>query len=297
MLDLSSKIKKIKKVIDFDYILNEKENSEKIREYYIANKIAYKIFHNTSSYLHMGISQNDEFKMNDLEKQLRTINKLIKKTNSKNILELGYGHGANSYYLAKKNKELNFQAIDLSTKPSRKFTHLKNVNFDLGDYHNLEKYPDNSFDVVFAIETLCHSNKKELVLTQVFNKLKKGGLFIIYDGYLNKEKLTEEEKIACILAEKGMAVDEFEMLPSFEEKAKKQFQLIQTENLSEFILPTLLKFERLAQHFYKHKWLGKFISEILSEKIIRNTFSAYLMPNLIKEKIAVYYLHVLQKPE
>ena len=93
-----------------------------------------------------------------------------------------------------------------------------------------------------------------------------------------------------------MAVDEFETLQSFNKKiAKVGFTILQEENLSQNILPTLYKFEKMAKKFFKNKFLQKLLIFIFPEKVIRNSLSAYLMPNFIEEKIGLYVKHILQK--
>lgn len=294
---LSEKINEINYVFDTRYLEQENEDINVIKDYYKTNKITYRLFHNWSGFLHMGISKNNTYDESDLLEQVKEVENYVKSINAKNILELGAGRGANSFYLSKNNPSVNCYAIDISTSPIKQYN-SKNLVFNIADYHNLSIFDDNYFDIIFAIETICHSDKKEIVLQEVYKKLKKGGVFIIYDGYLSKDKnlLSDEQKIASKLIEKGMAVNQFDTLQSFNVKIKNiGFAVLEEKNLSQNILPTLFKFERLASKFFKYKFLQKLLKAILPEKVIRNAFSGYLMPNLIEDEIALYIKHILKK--
>lgn len=298
MNEIEKRLQDISRIIDIDYLLNEQNTEEIVKSYYQINKIAYRVFHNSKGYLHMGISSNGKYSNSDLEIPLLEIDKLIKEDKSQKILELASGHGANTIFLAKRNPDVQFSAIDLSTKPKSKFYKLNNTDFVYGDYHDLEQYKDNIFDLVFIMEALCHSNNKRKVLDEMNRVLKVNGKVVIYDGYFGKdyEELSDDEIIASKLTSVGMVVGEFGDLKEFEKDiGLAGFEIIEKENLSNNILPTVRRFERLSSLFFWNKHIGKLLKFLLPEMFVRNSISAYLMPVLLKKKIAVYYKHVLTK--
>ncbi|CAF1477309.1 unnamed protein product [Adineta steineri] len=59
----------------------------------------------------------------------------------------------------------------------------KNCEFILGDFMKLP-FEDNSFDYVYAIESVCHAPDKSKCFAEVFRVLKPGGLFLGYDACL-----------------------------------------------------------------------------------------------------------------
>ncbi len=298
MTELERRLTKIKKVLDVSYLKEQDQDSMQIRSYYQTNRIAYRIFHNWEGYLHMGITRGEKYRKEDLLVPLLEIESEIKSSNAKSVVELASGRGANSYFLAKRNPQCNFRLLDLSTSPISKYTQLPNISFNLGDFHDLSQISDASVDIVFILEALCHSDNKLRVLDEVKRILRKGGLFIIYDGYLADAtgKLTDVEKEACVLTEKGMAVNHFEALNDFESYVKESGLIISDkENLSSFVLPTMKRFERLARLFFKFPLLSRLAKKVLPEKFVRNSLSGYLMPELIRGEIALYYKHVLVK--
>ena len=287
----------IKTVYNFQELLDQKQNEAAIKNYYLKNRLSYFLFHNKQGFMHMGISRSDSYKKEDLLEPLNLINQYIYDINAKNVLEIGAGNGANSIYLAKLNKNVNFLAIDFLKLPLTGINQMRNYKQEVGDYHNLSKYKDEDFDLVFAIETLCHSSKKSSVLKEIYKKLKKGGLFIIFDGYYSKSlnNMSDKEALAASLTEKALAVEKFENIKDFNNQIlNSKFSILKKEDLSKLIMPTLRRFEKLALGFYKIRVLAKMIKFIFPE-VFRNSIAGLLMPTLIKKNIGCYYLHVLKK--
>ena len=87
------------------------------------------------------------------------------------VLELGCGKGEYTVGLAEKFPYIKFEGIDISEgqlyfayKKAKKF---KNYHPKKGDYHDLNEFPKQSFNIVFEIEAVCYSLEKEKVLKEV----------------------------------------------------------------------------------------------------------------------------------
>ena len=110
------------------------------------------------------------------------------------ILDAGAGIGRFAIELIKMGHKV--QLIDSSETALKKaMRHLLDKNltdFDLhwGSVTNLAMFPDNKFDVVFAIELICYCDKPEKALKELARVTKKNGLIIIsaegrYGGMLS----------------------------------------------------------------------------------------------------------------
>lgn len=301
MTDLYSKLEKIKKVFDVDTIKVVESDTNYIQKYYLVNRFGYSILQSSKGYIHMGISRDGEFKPADLIEPAKFVSNYISKLPNSNVLELGSGRAVNSLYLAKKNPFVKFSAIDLSEgqlryayKNAKKVDNLKVFK---GDYHHLDQFDEKSFDLCFIIEALCYSTNKEKVLSEVSRVLKDNGLFIVIDGYLNKEEkdLNKDMLLANRLVEVGMAIPKFETYSSFRRSAMKYYLFEYEEDISEEILPSMLRLEKWARRFFKNKAIAKSLSKLLPQIFVYNALSGYLMPNLIKEGISNYMITVLRK--
>lgn len=284
-------INKIKKYINCDWYLN---NDISINKYYKINKHAYRLFHSKNGFMHMKISFDNKMHNDGELYQPNTVMKYIT-PNTKNILELGCGQGANLCYLASKNKDINFIGLDLNPSIDKK---LPNVQLIKGDYHSLDKIETQSQDLVYAFETLCYSLNKDKIFKEVNRVLKKDGIFIIFDGYANtkKEELTTEKKELMDLAEKGMAVNEFEYFDNIKKYAmSNNFKEITINNLSKNILPNMQRFKNIVNKGMKLGFIFKGLCKILPKEFVGNAISGYLMSETIENGLFCYYEHIYKK--
>ncbi|MDO8561416.1 MAG: class I SAM-dependent methyltransferase [bacterium] len=299
--ELETKIEKISKVLNVEEIISLSPDKDYIRKYYRINRIPYSLFHTSTDRIYMGISRDGVYKEDDLLGIARIVSDYISKQKAQTVLELATGRGANSFYLAQQFPDTRFSGVDISeaqlSLANKKARKVGNYSPELGDYHDLSRFKDNTFDIVFVVEALCYSTDKGKVLQEVNRILKDGGLFIIFDGYLNKkeEELTEIEKLACDLGEKGMALTDFESYQSFLLKAKTDFRVAYEEDLSIFIIPTMKRFERMGKIFFDHPTMAKIASKILPKELINNAATGYLMPTVMKNGLYCYMLTVLAK--
>lgn len=296
---LRIKLDKIAQVFDIKKLQSVKADNEYIRRYYLKNKIPYSIFHTKQDFVHMGISRDGIFKEEDLVEHVRFVDQYLAKNHSKHILELATGRAANSSWLASKHPEMNFYGIDLSEgqlsfafKAAKKYANLK---IDRADFHNLEKFADNTFDTIFIIEALCHSQSPDKVMSEVGRVLKEGGFFIVFDGYLGSKELFEEEKVAANITARGMAVSEFLQYRNFKNLATNAgLVTVAEENLSTYVIPTMCRFEKLADRFFRRPKIGKIISRLLPQEFTYNAVSGMLMPVLFKLGVSEYWVTVFK---
>ena len=175
---------------------------EKIIKYYENTEIDYKNYWNLDSCqaLHYGFWQDD---VKNLKIALKRENEVLAKISDINsediVLDAGSGVGGSSIYLAKhfgcKVKGITLVENQCQTS---KINAIKNdlshlVSFDISDYNNT-KYRENTFSVVWFIESICHSQDIELTIKEAFRILKPSGRILIADLFVKKIKLAQEEK-------------------------------------------------------------------------------------------------------
>jgi cyclopropane fatty-acyl-phospholipid synthase-like methyltransferase len=104
------------------------------------------------------------------------------------ILDAGCGVGGTPIYLAQKYPNIRFTGITISpveVKSARKFAKKRNISditFLLGNY--LETgFPDNSFDGVFALESMEYARDKKDFVKEMHRILKPGGKIAVVGGF------------------------------------------------------------------------------------------------------------------
>ena len=116
------------------------------------------------------------------------------------ILDAGCGVGGSTIWIAE-NVGANVVGITLSPKQlekAQKLASKHNVNlkteFKIDDFLKTS-FSDNIFDIVWAIESVCHTENKIDFLAEAYRILKPGGRVIVADGFLMRDVLTIEEKL------------------------------------------------------------------------------------------------------
>jgi ubiquinone/menaquinone biosynthesis C-methylase UbiE len=286
----------IYKIFDVPRMINEPQGKPQIINYYHKNAfLIYRLFHNWEGFMHCGISYDGRHKKDDFKEQAKIVERYIHDSNAKNVLELAYGWGANSAFLAKRNPEVTFEGIDLSLNPLKRFTKISNLRFQSGDYHDLSAFKDDSYDIVFVIEALCCSTNKSQVLREVKKKLRKGGLFIVIDAYRRERTrpLSHSEEVMAQLIEKGFSVDKFERVEDVEGYMQEVYSIVAAKDITQCVLPCMAK-GKWARHYFSHPAFARTINKLLSFDVVKNTIVALLIEISIKRQIACYYVHVLK---
>ncbi len=185
-------------------------------------------------------------------------NAQIKMTDS--VLDAGCGVGGTSFFLAN-NIGCSVEGISLSEAHiSRALEYKKDndphdlVNFSCQNFCNTS-FPDNSFDVIFGIESVVHAENKSAFLEEAYRLLKPNGRLLISDYFMRKPK-TSKEEINLAKWANSWAIDDFIYEDDFLKSVKKiGFDSVLLEDISENVYPSI----KLMHRSY---YPGVFISRI-----------------------------------
>lgn len=162
---------------------------------------------------------------------LKMNEQIIKNTNINEesyVLDAGCGYAGTAMYIAKR-KKCRIEAItivDEQVETAQKVIEERG----LGKYINVSEqdftktnFGDNTFDVVYGIESVSHALSKKAFLKEAYRVLKPNGVLIILDGFNSKEKAeySDKEKIIMEKFTHGWAVDSLESPRYFAEESAK----------------------------------------------------------------------------
>jgi ubiquinone/menaquinone biosynthesis C-methylase UbiE len=292
-------LKQAGQIFDIPRIISEPQEKPQIINYYETTKfLTYRVFNSWEGFLHFGISYDGKHKKGDFKEQARIVERHIGDSNAKNVLELAYGLGANSAFLASRNPDVTFDGVDLSLTPLKRYAKMPNVNFQLGDYHDLSTLEDDTYDIVFVIEALCHSTNKLQVLREVKKKLKRDGLFIVIDGYRSDRAtpLSQSEDIMMRLIEKSLSVDKIECIKDVEGYMREEYSIAEAQDVTQCVLPSMNRLGSLSitRFYFAHPHGARLVNKILPFDDVKNLMAVSLLPISIRRQLFCYYIHVLK---
>lgn len=292
---LHAKIDEMSKYINLKKFMEGEKNSlDQIRSYFKINHWAYRHYHSKDGFMHFRISKNGCFSDEDIYHQPDSISEFIKDGDT--VIELGCGQGANLIYLAHCHPKSKFLGFDL--QPRKKIDMPENVTIYEQDYSSLSQIPDQSVDVVYAIETLVYCSDKEKVFREVWRVMKPGAVLIVYD-YASKDRFeTYDPQIqqAITLISKGGAAALIESLGEWNDHfANCGFETVRITDYAENILPDLKKLEHHANRAMTRPWLAKLEFALLPDQFVSNIILGYLGYDACKSGIGAYPEWVLKK--
>jgi len=143
------------------------------------------------------------------------------------VLDAGCGIGGSSIWMAK-NHGNQLKAITISAKQTYyAANHAKRhgvgekVDFEVSDFCQTP-YADETFDVVWGLESICHALNKADFIREAFRILKKGGRLVVCDGFLTQRDIKDEDWQSVVDCLDGWAVPNLCLRDEFEGYLKEQ---------------------------------------------------------------------------
>ena len=157
------------------------------------------------------------------------------------------------------------------------------------------KFAKETFDVVWAIESICHADNKNKFIEEAHRVLKKGGRIIVADAFLTKEHFTEKEEIIMQKFLYGWGVNFLESQKNFASFLKKSgFQHVSFTDITENVMPSS---KRLYTFASRAMLLGKLAETIKLRTKIQtgNIISAYYQHIALKKRLGSYGIFYAEK--
>lgn len=280
-----------------------KINKNQIIEYYDSCEIDYKWFWHLDTCLAMHFGYWDN-KVRGLRQALERENEIlaekvdIKKSDI--VLDAGCGIGGSSIFLAKRfgckviGITLSQKQVSSAIKNAKKNGVERLVEFYKMDFLNTS-FADNSFDVVWVIESICHADNKKRFIREAFRLLKKNGRLITADGFASKNNFNSHENKLMKKWLNGWGVNSLETSQNFEDYAKEVgFSKTLFWDITRNIMPSS---RRLYLYSFPSLILGK-IAEFLKIRTkvqTRNIASAHYQYKAIRKNLWKYGIFYAEK--
>lgn len=140
-----------------------------------------------------------------------------------NVLDVGSGFCQPAIHIAQKNPDIKISSININDGQieiaKKRIEYLKldaNINVSNCSATQL-RFPDESFDIVFALESAFHFNTRNKFLKEAFRVLKKKGRLIIAD-MISEEDLRIDLSQQLFIENYGIAVENLIGIQTYEKE-------------------------------------------------------------------------------
>ncbi len=139
------------------------------------------------------------------------------------VLDAGCGIGGSSIWMAKQHGNqmtaitISKQQTEYAAQHAKRQGVADKTDFQVSDFC-ATPFEDESFDVIWGLESVCHALNKDDFLKEAFRLLRPGGRIVVCDGFIQRREFNDDEWQDIVTCLNGWAVpnlcarDEFTQL-------------------------------------------------------------------------------------
>lgn len=288
-LPLDEALRHIDRTFGIQKILSE-QGRDIVAPYYVQSEPGYARIHSHEGCMHMALNHDGQFHPDGYLEHSREVSRHIQALDAKRVLELGSGMGFNSITLGPQHPDVTITGLDLlphhiaraNTRAQQ--AGLKNVSFRKGSYLDI---PDDlcGVDLIFAIETLCHTSSLDGVARQIARALKPGGRLVLFDGYRRADFETAPADVitAARLFEITTAVTTgFRKVAEWQSALENAgLRVTRIDDLTDSTIPTLRKLQARSYKFFT-SWKYRMLRYVMPKYLVWNAVAGLAGPFMIE---------------
>jgi tocopherol O-methyltransferase len=276
---------------------------EDVVAYYDTCEFDYRLLWdlNHSLAMHMGYWDETTKSLRDaLRRENEILAEMAHIKAGERVLDAGCGVGGSSIFLAKRY-QCEVTGVTLSDKQVQTATenalaagvsHI--VRFEKMDY-TATRFPDDHFDVIWGIESICHAQDKRDFIREAARILKPKGRLIIADGFAVSSPMTSQDAALMQRWLKGWGVEALETVHAFQQALISEgFQRAAFKNINAHIWPSVKRLYLYAQMLWFPFKLAEWL-RLRSSLQTENIDAAYCQYKAFKKGLAEYGIFYAEK--
>ena len=136
---------------------------------------------------------------------------LAKISPSAHVLDAGCGIGGSSIWMAKQHGNqmtaitISKQQTEYATQHAKRQGVTDKTDFQVSDFC-ATPFENESFDVIWGLESICHALNKGDFLKEAFRLLRPGGKIVVCDGFITRRDFSDDEWQDIVICLNGWAV-------------------------------------------------------------------------------------------
>jgi cyclopropane fatty-acyl-phospholipid synthase-like methyltransferase len=276
--------------------LDHVNHVRKLISYFEDTKRDYRLWWMTSTALAMHFGLYDEHTRTHAEALINMNRVLATKAalhSSDRVLDAGCGVGGSAIWLA---RELGARVVGVNVVPSeidrgRRYARQRNVadrvTFELQDMTRTA-FPDGSFDVVWAIESVCHVLDKREFLAEARRLLKPGGRLVVAEAFRRRRPFGPADERLLHDWLSAWVVPDLMMPNEFTDAAEKSgFASVKFKDVTAHVRPSSRRMYRLACVLYPLGVARRMIG-LFTDVQLANRRSALDQYRVVQRDLLVY---------
>lgn len=277
--------------------------NEKIINYYRESLIDYKLVWRLSRNLGIHAGYYDQ-KNKTHDKAVVNMNRIIARKaaikSGEKVLDAGCGIGGTAIWIAKNvgaevtGINICKDQLDIARGLVDKHGIDNKIQFVEGDFVRMD-FPDNTFDVVYGLESICYAKDKGDFVREAWRVLRNGGRLVVADGFITKSDFDPSESREMNKWLEGWAVPNLAGVNAFRDHLTDSgFCNVKFEDVRDNVMPSSLRMYRASILCYPGAKFLELIG-IRSRTQTENILSAYYQHRTLKNGLWTYGIFIAQK--
>ncbi|MCK5727969.1 MAG: methyltransferase domain-containing protein [Methylococcales bacterium] len=252
--------------------------------------------------LHYGY-WNENKPYNHHQALLNTNEELYKRAGiltSDHVLDAGCGLGGSALWMAEQHGNqvtgitLSDKQVAYAMKSAQKRNLQALTNFKMADYCQTP-FEDESFDVIWAVESVCHTLNKADFIKEAYRLLRKGGRLAVSDAFMLQRTFTEKQWQSVMAFLNGWAVPNLSDRQAFASTIENTgFSITQIYDISKQVLPSSKHMYQTAKRLEPVQKISQFLG-LRSKAQTANYNVGFAQYDFFHEKLAEYCMFVATK--
>lgn len=179
------------------------------------------------------------------------------------VLDAGCGVGGSLIWLAKnlnctgKGINIHIPSLKLARRYADSNKVIDKLEFIEASFLNIP-FEDNTFDVVWAIESVCQSHDKEKFIKEAYRVLKPGGKILVADFFLKRKPKNKLENWHLNNWCYGWAMPYLALTSDFNDQLSVEgFKNIKIKNITKNILPSSNRMFYITVHSFLRTFISR----------------------------------------